>query len=134
MNCDFTTSTQFVQVIRSGLPSPVITVSRKRLVTYWSDATIDFTIYHDVDTIGLPFVFEAHLIDEDKRVVEPYGVYVVCMDYFARKRPSARGAKFGAISIVGRTDKFSPIQIVEIAREGQEYARNILAEVKKIWL
>lgn len=134
MDCDFVTSKQYIREIRSGLPSPVITISRKRLVTYWSDATIDFTIYHDVDTIGLPFVFEAHLIDEDTRAVEPYGVYVVCMAYFARKRPSARGVKFGAISFVGRTDKFSPVQIVEIAREEQAYARNILAEVKKIWL
>ena len=134
MNCDFVTSKQHIQEIRSGLPSPVITISRKRLVTYWSDATIDFTIYHDVDTVGLPFVFEAYLIDEDTRVVEPYGVYVVCMAYFARKRPSARGAKFCAISFVGRTDKFSPERIIKIAREEQAYARKVLAEVQKKWL
>lgn len=127
------TSKQYIQEVRSGLPSCIATISSKNLVAYWSDATIDFTVSHDVDTTGLPFVFEASLVDEDTRVCEPYSVYVVCMEYFARIRPDDRGIRFGAISAVGRADKFSPEQIVKIAREAQEHARKTLAEVKKIW-
>lgn len=46
---------------------------------------------------------------------------------------SLKGIRFGAISAVGRVDKFSPEQIVKIAREAQAHARKTLAEVKKIW-
>lgn len=134
MDYSFATSKQCIYEIRGGLPVCVVITSRKRLVSCWTDATIDFIIYHDVDTTGMPFVFEAHLVDEDTRVVEPYSVYVVCMDYFASKRPSSRGIRFGAISAVGRVDKFTPEQIVKIAREAQEHARKTLAEVRKVWL
>lgn len=124
---------QCIQEVRSGLPICAVTTSNKNLVASWCDATIDFTIYNDVDTTGLPFVFEAFLVNEDTRVCESYSAYVVCMDYFAWDRPDARGIRFGAISAVGRADKFTPEQIVKIAREAQAHARKTLAEVKKIW-
>lgn len=127
------TCRQCVLEVRSGLPSCVVTLSDKNLVPAWCDATIDFTIYNDVDTTGLPFVFIAGLGDEATRVVEQYNVYVVCMEYFQWDKPDIKGIRFGAISAIGRVDKFSPEQIVKIAREAQAHARKTLAEVKKIW-
>lgn len=117
---------------RAGLPVCVITESDKNLMPAWCDAARYFTICYDADTSGLPFVFEACLVDEDTRVCESYSVYVVCMEYFAWDKPDARGIRFGAISAVGRSDKFSPERIIKIAREVQAHAQKILAEVKRI--
>lgn len=133
MDYYLTTSKQYICEVRGGLPTCIITISDKNLVSAWSDAARYFTLTYDTDTAGLPFVFEACLVDEDSRVCEPYSVYVACMNYFGRIRPDNNGILFGAISAVGRADRFSPIQIVKIAREAQEHARKTLAEVKKIW-
>lgn len=133
MDYYLSTCKQCICEVRAGLPACIITVSCKDLVHAWCDAALYFTICYDTDTSGLPFVFEACLLDEFTRVCEPYSVYVACMDYFEYSHPDARSIRFGAISAVGRTDKFSPGRIIKIAREAQEHAQKTLAEVKKIW-
>lgn len=133
MDCFVDTSKQFIQEIRSGLPSDVITISDKNLVASWARAAEYFNICYDIDTSDLPFVFEACLVDVDTRVVEPYSVYVACMACFYHTSPDARGVRFGAISAIGRTDKFTPEQIINIALEGRRHAQKTLAEVRKIW-
>lgn len=134
MDYFLSTSKQYICEVRGGLPSCIITISDKDLAPEWLDAVQYFNICYDVDTRGIPFVFESCLLDEDTGVCEPYSVFVACMAYFSYLRPSARGICFGAISAVGRSDKFSPMQIVELAREEQKYAQKILVEEQKIWL
>lgn len=121
-----------IQAIRNGLSVCAVTVSDKDLVPAWCDGTIDFTTDNDVDTCGLPFVFECGLMDGGTGDCEPYSVYVVCMGYFRYYKPDIRSYRFGAVSVIGRTDKFSPERIIKIAREKQAHALKILAEVKRI--
>ena len=132
MDYFLSTCKQCIYEARAGLPTCVITESDINLVPAWCDAARYFTICYDADTSDLPFVFEACLVDEDTRVCEPYSVYVVCMEYFAWDKPDARGIRFGAISAVGRSDKFSPERIIKIAREAQAHAHKILAGDRKI--
>ena len=126
------TCKQCIQDVRNGLSAYAVTVSDKDLVPTWCDGTIDFTTDNDVDTRGLPFVFECGLMAEDARDCESYSVYVVCMGYFRYYKPDIRSYRFGAVSVIGRTDKFSPERIIKIAREEQAHALKVLAEVRKI--
>lgn len=134
MKQTFSVSKQEILRIQAGELLSVGLVTRENLLDKWTDACIDFTTYHDVDTTGLQLVFEASLVDFDETIIDGPAVYVACMHYFAKKQRRDKVVLFGAICIIGRADKFSPEQVVQTARDNKESARHTLARMAHICL
>ena len=120
-----------IDVISAGEIACTVTFSDSNMMDVWIDATIDFTFYHDTDTTGLPFVFEASLADIDTGVVKEQAVYIACMAYFIKRKKKQKIIYFGAVSAIGAVDKVTIEQVINVARNEQKKARKILAEVMK---
>ena len=120
-----------IDVISAGEIACTVTFSDSNMMEQWTDATIDFTTSHDVDTTGLPFVFEASLADVRSGEVKVSEVYIACMVYLVRRSRAAKKVFFGAVSAVGAVNKVTIEQVINVARREQKKARKILAEVMR---
>lgn len=132
MSCIFFAEKENIDAISAGDIACTVTVTDSNMVKEWTDATIDFTVSHDVDTTGLPFVFEASLADVDTGIVKESAVYIACMVYFARRKRTKKIVLFGAVSAVGAVDKVTIEQVINVARGEQKTVRKVLAEVMEI--
>lgn len=134
MSLIFYAEKENINVISAGEIACTVTFSDSNMMEEWIDATIDFTTYHDTDTTGLPFVFEASLADMDTGVVKEQAVYIVCMVYFRKRKKKQKIVYFGAVSAIGAVGKVTIEQVINVARREQKTARKILAEMMTICL